>query len=68
MQLQYYKTSAGHIKPSPFADLADIDECVLSLHNCSDLEVCLDTEGAFECLCLDGYIRDMEGNCTGKTT
>ena len=45
--------------------VADVDECALEVHKCSDNAVCSDTEGDYNCTCVDGY----EGNginCTSK--
>ena len=39
-------------------DCLDIDECLLETDNCHDNANCTNTEGSFECECLDGY----EGN------
>ncbi|XP_028408891.1 uncharacterized protein LOC114531487 [Dendronephthya gigantea] len=33
----------------------DIDECSLKLDNCGNNSRCIDTPGAFSCVCLDGY-------------
>ncbi|XP_064384592.1 deleted in malignant brain tumors 1 protein-like isoform X4 [Halichondria panicea] len=40
------------------ADCIDIDECSLSLDNCSKFATCDNTEGGFDCSCRRGY----EGN------
>ena len=53
--------------------ITDIDECAnVSLHiNCteSDNEVCINTEGSYNCMCLNGYLRDSPSAdfCQGKT-
>ena len=52
--------------------ITDIDECAnISLHiNCteSDNEVCISTEGSYNCMCLNGYSRDSPSAdfCQGK--
>ncbi|XP_028408849.1 scavenger receptor cysteine-rich type 1 protein M130-like isoform X2 [Dendronephthya gigantea] len=33
----------------------DIDECSLKLDNCGNNSRCIDSPGAFSCVCLDGY-------------
>ena len=47
----------------------DIDECDLGMHNCNlQTQNCSNTEGSFECVCLDGfkesYNIDSQGNQT----
>ena len=47
----------------------DINECNTTNseyeHNCT--HICNNTEGSYECLCMDGYELDVDGrNCTGK--
>ena len=45
-------------------NFADIDECASGAHVCSDVALCLNTPGSYNCSCLDGY--DGDGfNCTG---
>ena len=36
----------------------DHDECVSFEHDCHQMAKCLNTDGSFECSCIDGY----EGN------
>ena len=45
--------------------VTDIDECALELHKCSDNAVCSDTEGSYNCTCVDGYEGDGM-NCASK--
>ena len=33
----------------------DIDECAFGDHNCSDTELCINTQGGFICGCNKGY-------------
>ncbi len=35
--------------------LTDIDECALSLDNCSPFAICINQDGGFNCSCLPGY-------------
>ena len=45
--------------------LLDIDECLS--HNCTGVhEICANTIGSFECICMPGYRRDTNGNCLSK--
>ena len=45
-------------------DSTDIDECTSGVHDCSDVAVCLNTPGSYNCSCREGY--DGDGyNCTG---
>ena len=44
----------------------DIKECSLDLDDCSEFATCENTEGSFQCVCLEGY----QGNgtqCTGQS-
>ena len=36
----------------------DIDECETDLHNCSNEQSCLNTDGSFKCECKNGYVGD----------
>jgi hypothetical protein len=42
--------------------LTDIDECQLSMNLCS--QYCINTEGAYECHCGNGYTLDVTDNST----
>lgn len=51
--------------PSPPAlgSLADIDECVTGIHNCSTNETCFNVQGGFRCLafeCPENYRRSAD--------
>ena len=43
----------------------DTDECALSMDNCDQNAVCMNTIGAFVCSCNDGFSGDGV-TCTGK--
>ena len=46
----------------------DIDECSnTSLHNCSELQVCVNLDGSYACDCIHGYM-EQNSTCVGKTT
>ncbi|XP_025082479.1 platelet endothelial aggregation receptor 1-like [Pomacea canaliculata] len=46
----------------------DIDECVKNTHNCSGQnEMCNNTAGGFDCVCVDGYQRSASGICIEMT-
>ena len=48
---------------SPHVIVADTNECIENRDSCE--HVCTNTEGTFQCSCLDGYILDSDGaNCT----
>ena len=34
----------------------DDNECTLGSHNCHSQAICLNIDGGFECLCVDGYL------------
>jgi len=45
--------------------IADIDECSMGTHTCDPNANCTDTDGSYNCMCMNGF----EGNgfnCTGK--
>lgn len=49
--------------------LADIDECSENAHTCSESEneMCVNTNGAFNCSCYRGYSRNSsDALCSGK--
>ena len=35
--------------------LSDIDECESSSDDCHQMAECIDTQGSYSCLCLEGY-------------
>ena len=37
---------------------ADIDECVIGEHNCSENANCTNTHGSYECQCLSSFVGD----------
>ncbi|RWS14041.1 fibrillin-2-like isoform X2 [Dinothrombium tinctorium] len=44
---------------------SDIDECVSSnLNNCTQVEVCVNKEGSFECICKEGFVKNAKGICS----
>ena len=43
-----------------------VDECTLGLDNCDDNAICVDTDDAFYCTCILGYIGTGD-TCEGKT-
>ena len=47
--------------------VAEIDECSLGIHNCT--QVCENMNGSYTCSCLIGYILDPNGyTCNGIST
>lgn len=40
---------------------ADIDECKPLNNRCDNGQRCNNTEGGFECLCLEGYSKNRNG-------
>ena len=45
--------------------LLDIDECKVG-HNCSQLQVCTNTPGSYNCSCSEGYQMEAD-ECIGET-
>ena len=43
----------------------EIDECVLSLHNCHENATCINADGSFFCTCNTGY-TGVGTVCEGK--
>ena len=46
----------------------DINECESVSDRdsiCTKLSTCVNTNGTYECLCIDGTRKDKNGNCTG---
>lgn len=48
---------------------ADIDECLTGRHNCGPGQVCLNTDGSFDCKprCGTGYVLTAENHCEGNS-
>ena len=45
----------------------DVNECEENLHNCTDLEICRNTFGGFNCDCVMGYQRrNANSQCEGE--
>ena len=36
--------------------VVDIDECMRGTHDCHDNATCTNTEGSYECDCIEGYM------------
>ena len=43
----------------------DVDECELGVHTCDSNASCTDTDGSFNCACIDGFEGDGF-NCAGS--
>lgn len=43
---------------------ADIDECGTDASSCS--QICINTEGSYDCSCNDGYEKRFKYFCFGK--
>ena len=55
--------------PILLALTTDVDECSENNHNCpeSENEMCVNTNGAFNCSCNRGYSRNTgDALCSGK--
>ena len=48
--------------------LENIDECSATQNLCGPNSQCLDTDGSFECLCLNGFQLDANDACQGTQT
>ena len=44
---------------------ADLEECATNTHNCDVNADCVNTMGAYSCICRAGYTRDGQ-TCNGK--
>ena len=49
----------------PGMHYADVDECKIGAHNCSNKEICVDKEGSFVCECKKEYEVQPDGSCRG---
>ncbi|XP_038065999.1 fibrillin-2-like isoform X2 [Patiria miniata] len=39
--------------------------CAEMIHDCTEMENCVNTIGGYNCTCMEGYVReDVNGNCT----
>lgn len=45
---------------------SDINECATKQHNCSNAAECINTEGSFDCKCLNGY-TGSGFSCAGRS-
>ena len=45
--------------------VADINECDSSDISCPASSICMNADGSFECVCVNGTQMDDAGNCTG---
>ena len=46
---------------------ADVNECENStLFTCEKFSNCNNTDGGFECICLEGYFENDNGFCEGE--
>ena len=43
----------------------DINECEMDMP-CPASSMCVNTNGSFECVCVNGTKMDLTGNCTGN--
>ena len=41
---------------------SDIDECLQGLDTCGSNTVCINMEGSFECICMEGFV-EIDGQC-----
>ena len=50
--------------------LTDIDECESASNDsiCSRFSVCVNTDGTYDCICIDGTQLDSSENCTGMVS
>ena len=44
----------------------DVNECLREDTCVLDNEICVNTDGSYQCKCHQGYERDDSGNCVGK--
>ena len=46
----------------------DVDECTSDTHDCSTKPhtECNNLDGGFECLCVAGYQKNVQGNCESE--
>ena len=46
----------------------DIDECTSGNNTCNfTISKCKNTEGSFECNCLEGFMESATGECISKS-
>lgn len=48
-----------------FAVVVDKNECKTKEFQCKPNEICINTVGAYECACAEGYKADEDGTCQG---
>ncbi|PIK62035.1 putative fibrillin-1 [Apostichopus japonicus] len=54
------------LNPNLPSQCLDIDECALSIDNCT--QGCNNTDGSYSCYCYDGFILEGDVDCIGKHT
>ena len=57
----------SHIMPCVYVvnSFTDIDECALDSRVCDENANCTDTDGSFQCSCVDGYTGNGT-HCEGE--
>ena len=54
------------LRPSRLCHLAEVDQCMMGLHNCDSEATCMDTTHGFTCQCWSGLAGNGTiGNCAG---
>ena len=45
----------------------DVNECILQMTHCHELEECYNSDGSYQCVCMHGY-QTNGSHCVGENT
>ena len=52
----YCACSTGYSLAQDGQSCVDVDECAIDSHDCSDLQICINSVGSYRCLSSNGWL------------